>query len=135
MVQILLIFSELDEQPNHLWRKVVREPRQRHPLKPNDMQMVLDKLTHRQDIRSVFEELPARATSKAGAGNVDKQFDQFVSLIDSLLFGFLPWLLRGLSCFAPFGSEAGRAVDWAQLASEVENLFSLQAHDDEPSGS
>ncbi|MHB1117727.1 DEAD/DEAH box helicase [Sideroxydans sp.] len=132
MVQMLRAFSHLDEQQNYLWRKVVSEPGQRHPLKPDDMQTVLTKLAQSQDMRSVFEQLPARARSKAGADNVDKQFDQFVTLIDSLVFNFLPWLLRGLASFSPFGSDAGRAVDWAQLASEVENSFGPQAQEDEP---
>lgn len=133
MVQLLLAFSHLDEQQNYLWRKVVSEPRQRHPLKLDDMQTVLTKLAQSQDMRSIFEQLPARARSKASVDNVDKQFDQFVTLIDSLVLNFLPWLLRGLSSFSPFGSDAGRAVDWAQLASEVENSFGQQAQEDEPS--
>ncbi len=133
MTQLLINFSHLDEQQNYLWRKVVDQPRQRHPLKQGDMQTVLAKLTQRQDIRSIFDQLPARAKSKAGTDYVDKQFDKFVSLIDSLVFNFLPWLLRGLSSFAPFGSDAGRAVDWVRFASEIEISFSLQTQEDEPS--
>lgn len=131
MAKLLLVFSHLDEQQNYLWRKVVSEPGQRHPLKPEDMQTALENLVQRQDMRSVFERLPARARSTAGADNVDKQFDQFVSLIDSLVSVFLPWLLRGLSSFAPFGSDAGQAIDWANLASEVENSLGPQVQEDE----
>lgn len=132
MAELLVHFSDLDEQQNHLWRKVVLEPKQRHPLKPNDMQTVLSQLAQHQDIRSVFEQLPARTKSKAGEDYVEKQFDQFVSLIDSLVSNFLPWLLRGLSNFAPFGSEAGRSVDWARFASDVENSFGSQTQEVEP---
>ncbi len=133
ITEVLFAFSHLDEQQNHLWRKVAREPGQRHPLKPGDMQTVLEKLAQHQDMRSVFEQLPARAKSQAGADNVDKQFDQFVSLIDSLVSNFLPWLLRGLSSFAPFGSDAGRAVNWLWYANQVELSFSSQVQEDEPS--
>lgn len=134
--QLLFVFSDLDEQQNYLWKKVVNQPQQRHPLKPGDMQVVLAKLSRGQDMRNVFEELPARVRARArgrvNEDNVDKQFDQFVSLIDSLVYGFLPWLLRGLSVFAPFGNEAGRTVNWAQLAIEVEGSFGSQAQEDEP---
>jgi helicase len=132
MVQLLIVFSHLDEQQNYLWRKVVSKPQQRHPLKQDDIELVLVKLAQRQDIRSIFEQLPTRAKSKAGKDNVDKQFDQFVTFVDSLIFNFLPWLLRGLSSFAPFGSQAGQAIDWVGLASEIENSFGAQIQEDEP---
>lgn len=131
MVQLLIVFSHLDEQQNYLWRKVVSEPNQRHPLKQSDIEAVLEKLAQRTDIRSIFEQLPARARSAASANNVDKQFDNFVTLVDGLIFNFLPWLLRGLSSFAPFGSQAGQAIDWVGLASEIENSFGALIQEDD----
>ena len=102
------------------------EPGQRHPLKSGDIQLVLEMLFQPNDLRSVFEQLPARARSKALEDNVDKQFDQFVSLVDGLVYTFLPWLLRGLSSFAQYGSNAGRAIDWEQLANKIEKSFGSQ---------
>jgi helicase len=134
LVQLLSLFGSLDEQQNYLWRKVLNESGQKHPLKPTDMKSVLVKLLQKHDIRDIFEQLPARVKSKAKPGNVDKQFDNFVSLIDSLIFNYLPWLLRGLSSLAPFGSNASQGIQWTHYASQVENsssqLLEVESIDD-----
>tara|TARA_R110000787_G_scaffold286186_1_gene403622 strand:+ start:20625 stop:23435 length:2811 start_codon:yes stop_codon:yes gene_type:complete len=120
---LLIHFSHLDEQQNYLWRNIVSKPSQRHPLKLLDIQIVLEKLLQKMDYREIFDQLPARVRSQAGEDTVEKQFDKFVSLIDSLISNFLPWLLRGLSSFAPFVIEEEQYVDWNQFAIEIENLF------------
>lgn len=135
--QLLFVFGNMDEQQNYLWKKIINNPGQRHPLKQEDMQVVLEKLARRMNMHTIFEELPARVRARArpkqpSEDSVDKQFDQFVTLLDSLVYGYLPWLIRGLSIFAPFGSEAGQAVNWDSFAIEVEGMFGSEAQEDEP---
>jgi helicase len=132
LTDLLVFFSSLDEQQNYLWKKVVSEPGQRHPLKLSDIEEVLIKLANRQEMRIVFEQLPARRRSTAGSDYVDKQFDQFITLIESLISGFLPWLLRGLSILAPFSGEMAQRIQWLQLVSFVETSFGSHVQENEP---
>lgn len=128
--ELLLTFGNLDEQPENLWRKISAGSSTRHPLKANDMKVVLEKIAQRQDMRSIFEELPARKKSKANPDNVEKQFDSFVSLIDSVIANYLPWLLRALSGLAQFGSTTSQSVNWIHLANDVEASFGTESSDD-----
>ncbi|AMP06131.1 DEAD/DEAH box helicase [Collimonas pratensis] len=120
--QLLVVFAQLAEQQNYQWRKIVGQPNHRYPLKLADMPEVLDKLGQKKDLRAIFEELPARLRSAAVENTVDKQFDKFVSLVDGLIFNFVPWLLRAMSVLAPFGSVASQSVAWAQLARDLEPI-------------
>lgn len=118
--QLLLKFAEIAEQQNHQWRKIVGKPNHRYPLKISDVASVLVKLRDKKDLRVIFEELPARLKSKAGESNVEKQFDKFVSMIDGLVFSFVPWLLRAMAVLAPFGGHAENARAWLDLARSLE---------------
>lgn len=116
IVQILTTFAGIAEQQNFQWKKITIEPKHRFPLKLSDMVDVLNKLSANVDLRTIFDELPARLTSKAKENYVDKQFDKFVSLIDGVISNFLPWLLRAMAAFAPFGSPTSQLINWVGLA-------------------
>ena len=114
--QILYVFSGIAEQQNFQWKTIVANPRHRFALKLSDMVTVLNKLAAREDLRKIFDELPARQKSRASESYVDKQFDKFVTLVDGLINNFLPWLLRAISVLAPFGSINSQKINWIALA-------------------
>ncbi|MES3022777.1 MAG: DEAD/DEAH box helicase [Pseudomonadota bacterium] len=116
LVQILTTFSGLAEQQNFQWKKITTEPNHRFPLKLSDMVDVLHKLSAKLDLRTIFDELPARIKSKGSEVYIDKQFDKFVSLVDGVVSNFLPWLLRAMAALAPFGSPSSQLINWAGLA-------------------
>jgi helicase len=132
LVDLLGNFASLPEQSSELWQKIVFNPKHRFPFKKEDAATVLMKIINRRDLRTIFEELPARLKSKAQQKNIEKQFDQFVSLIDALVYGFLPWLLRALAALAPFGSEAGQRENWLALSSQFETVEVDDSNDGEP---
>jgi len=116
VVQLLILFSGLAEQQNLQWKTIVNNPKHRFALKLADMISVLNKLAAKEDLRKIFDELPARQKSKASEIYVDKQFDKFVTLVDGLINNFLPWLLRAISVLAPFGSKNSQAINWTAIA-------------------
>jgi helicase len=118
--ELLQTFSEIAEQQNYQWRKIVVMPNHRYPLKLSDMGDVLEKLRQQQDLRAIFDELPARLRSKAGENTVEKQFDKFVSMIDGLIFNFVPWLLRAMIVLAPFSGAGAAPKAWGDLSSTLE---------------
>lgn len=133
VVEILEYFSGIPEQPSPLWKKITTNPKHKFPLKINDTTFVLEKLFGRQDLREIFDALPARAKSKAQPKYVEKQFDQFVALVDMLMSGFLPWMLRALETLSPFGSEHARNADWNSLARVFETDEMADFAEDESS--
>lgn len=127
VVQILIVFFELAEQQNFQWKTIVTNPKHRFPLKLADMVSVLNRLARKEDLRTIFDELPARQKSKASESYVDKQFDKFVTLVDGVINNFLPWLLRAISVLAPFGSKNSQAINWIAIA----QLYEPAVIDDE----
>ena len=127
--QLLETFAEIAEQQNYQWRKIVREPGHRYPLKITDMKDVLEKLRQGQDLRAIFDALPARLRSKASENNVEKQFDKFVSMIDGLIYNFVPWLLRAMITLVPFSGVILETKAWGDLSSALE-AHNTEANDD-----
>jgi helicase len=117
---LLRRFHGIPEQSSDALRKICLGGRHRNPVKVGDLESVLTDLLDGMDLREVFERLPSRLKSRAQPDSVEAQFEEFVSLVDSVVANFLPWLLRGLGSLADFGSLEAALTDWPKLARTIE---------------
>jgi helicase len=131
--QLLVNFADIAEQQNYQWRKIVGNPRHRYPLKLSDLTEVLEKLRQGTDIRVVFDELPSRLRSKAAQSTVEKQFDKFITMVDGVIFNFVPWLLRAMAVLAPFSGGADESPQWIDLAARLEARNTDEGDEDDVS--
>lgn len=88
-------------------------------VKASNLQKMLSGVLERKDLREVFESIRPRA-SKAQPDYVERQFEGFAQLVESVVGHFLPWLLRGLHTLAPFGSPVASQVSWSAMARDIE---------------
>ncbi len=104
-------------------------------MKDADLESLLTALLDGMDLREVFERLPARRNSKAQLDSVEAQFEEFVSLVDSVVANFLPWLLRGLGTFADFGSLQAALTHWSDMARAIGHKLNERADPAQAQGS
>lgn len=124
---LLRQFHGIPEQSSDALRKICLGGRHLNPVKDGDLESILTDLLNGMDLREVFERLPARRKSKAQPDSVEAQFEEFVSLVDSVVANFLPWLLRGLGNLADFGSFEAAMTDWSEMARAIEQKLNERA--------
>jgi helicase len=124
---LLRRFHGIPEQSSDALRKICLGGRHRNPVKDGDLEAVITNLLDGVDLREVFERLPSRLKSKAQPDSVEAQFEEFVSLVDSVVANFLPWLLRGLGSLADFGSLDAALTDWQEMARTIEYKLNERA--------
>ncbi len=112
-------FYDIPEQSDDNLRKILSGASHKNVVKASSLQKMLSGVLEPKDLRVVFESLRSR-TSVAKPDNVEKKFESFVQLVDSVVGHFLPWLLRGLQTLAPFGSAAAAQVRWSDMARDIE---------------
>jgi helicase len=121
--KLLRDFHGIPEQSNDVLRKIFSGMVHKNVLTEYNLEGMLQELLSPSDRRKVFESLRS-PTSKAKADTVETMFEDFVAFVDTVVGNFLPWLLRGLECISPYGSEAAADIKWAGMAREIESRLS-----------
>lgn len=121
--ELLGLFNNVPEQPNETLRKIFSGSSHRNVLRADNLEDMLANLLLRMDLRTVFELLRSK-NSKAQPDTVETMFEEFVSFLNSVVGNFLPWLLRGLERLSKFGSEEAAAINWSNMAKDIEAALS-----------
>ncbi|WP_241183047.1 hypothetical protein [Enterobacter asburiae] len=121
--ELLGLFNNVPEQPNETLRKIFSGSSHRNVLRADNLEDMLTNLLLRMDLRTVFELLRSK-NSKAQPDTVETMFEEFVSFLNSVVGNFLPWLLRGLERLSKFGSEEAAAINWSNMAKDIEAALS-----------
>lgn len=117
---LLKEFYDIPEQSEDNLRKVLSGATHRNVVKASNLEKLLSSVLEPKDLRQVFESLrPSK--SKAQPDFIERQFEGFVQLVETVIGHFLPWLLRGLQTLAPFGSTAASEVEWSEMARAIES--------------
>lgn len=117
--KLLKHFYDIPEQNDDNLRKILSGANHKNVVKASNLQKMLSGVLERKDLREVFESIRPRA-SKAQPDYVERQFEGFAQLVESVVGHFLPWLLRGLHTLAPFGSPVASQVSWSAMARDIE---------------
>lgn len=117
--KLLREFYDIPEQSNDVLRKIFSGINHKNIVTASNLEGMLKELFTLGDRRTVFDSLRS-PKSVAKAETVETMFEDFVAFVDTVVGNFLPWLLRGLECISPFGSEAASYINWADMAREIE---------------
>lgn len=126
---LLVEFHDLDEQPSYLLKKVAGAEAHRFPMKKGDLHVVIASLLLGESLRSVFEELPGVVKSKGRPDYLEAKFDEFVTFVETSVWGFLPWVLRAFNLLAPFAHYEARKVPWQEFSRDLDNRSSAALND------
>lgn len=120
---LLKKFHAVPEQSDDVLRKIFSGVKHKNVLTAANLESMLSELLAPMDRRQVFDHLRS-PKSKAQPDTVEKNFEDFVAFIDSVVGNFLPWLLRGLEVISAHGSKTAAEVEWSKLAREIETRLS-----------
>lgn len=123
--ELLERFNSIPEQPNETLIKIFSGAKHKNVLKADNLEEMLQNLLLRMDLRQIFEQLRSKK-SKAQPDTVETMFDGFVSFVNDVVGNFLPWILRGLGKLSQFGSEEAAAINWSDIAKELEAVLSAK---------
>lgn len=126
--KLLERFNSIPEQSNETLIKIFSGANHKNVLKADNLEKMLENLLLRMDLRQVFEELRNKK-SKAQPDTVETMFEGFVSFVNDVVGNFLPWVLRGLGKLSQFGNEEAAAINWSDIAKELEAVLSTKGCD------
>ncbi|MFQ2740883.1 DEAD/DEAH box helicase [Aeromonas caviae] len=123
--ELLERFNSIPEQPNETLIKIFSGAKHKNVIKADNLEEMLENLLLRMDLRQVFEQLRSKK-SKAQPDTVETMFEDFVSFVNGVVGNFLPWILRGLGKLSQFGSQEAAAINWSDIAKELEAVLSAK---------
>jgi helicase len=129
--ELLHMLGALPEQQNADWTKAASTSSTRFVVKPADLAFVISMWRSGHTIAQMFGELPAVKRSKA-KDNVNEwlsgsrvsenwaaSFDKFADFVESVIEGYLPWLLEACASLSAVLSAIGPYIPWGAFVSIV----------------
>ncbi len=134
--RLLRDLGHLPEQPLDKFRAAVRDPQskaaRRYCVHPEHLELITGAWLAGSTTEHIFGILPNNRSSSrkprvnewlgglAPAPNWDEEFDRFIDFVQSVLSGFLPWLLGACGTLDRHLGHPGAGIDWDALAKRFE---------------
>jgi helicase len=140
---LLRDLGDIPEQPSGKFRQLLRKPRTRFYVTPDDVEDVLTMWLENRAVEEIFACLPKvrRSSIKPAvddwlegrpSSGWDAAFDGFVDFIAGVIQSFIPWLFRACETLAPHAGGWSEELPWRQWADEVETAGQAELGEPEP---
>lgn len=117
----LIALATAPEQRSPYFRKICNSDAHRSFLRKEDLPSAIALWLLGATPRQVFEELPQFKKFRGKAETIEKQFEDFVGLIDSVFRSFAPWTIRGIDSLKNLGTVEAMAFNWRGVAEILED--------------